>query len=161
MRQAIGSTWILQLVILFMLIFVGFLALSINYTKAFKIKNEMLSIIEKYEGVMSGENKSVSLINNYLRYYHYQAKGNCPTDTYGAVSLDDASLVRASSGVKYYYCVKKINTSDSSFRNRARYEIDTFFQFNLPIIGNLFTFHVSGSTIDINFPKDDVPVILN
>ena len=67
MRQAIGSTWILQLVIVFILIFVAFLALSINYTKAYKIKNELLSIIEKYEGVNSGENGSISIINNYLK----------------------------------------------------------------------------------------------
>ena len=47
MRQAIGTTWILQLVIIFMLIFVAFLSLSLNYTKAFKIKNEIITTIEK------------------------------------------------------------------------------------------------------------------
>ena len=61
MRQAIGSTWILQLVIIFMLIFVAFLALSINYTKAFRVKNELVTMIEKYEGVSEGENGSVEL----------------------------------------------------------------------------------------------------
>ena len=50
MRQAIGSTWVLQLVIIFMLIFVAFLALSINYTKAFRVKNELVTMIEKFLG---------------------------------------------------------------------------------------------------------------
>ena len=44
MRQAIGTTWIMQLVIIFMLIFVAFLALTINYTKAFKMKNREIHI---------------------------------------------------------------------------------------------------------------------
>ena len=68
MRQAIGTTWIMQLVIIFMLIFVAFLALTINYTKAFKIKNELVTIIEKYEGLnygTSNQSGSIDLINNY------------------------------------------------------------------------------------------------
>ena len=68
MRESIGATWILQLVIIFMLIFVAFLALSVNYTKAYKIKNEVVTIIEKYEGVSSKKEGSIEIINNYLRY---------------------------------------------------------------------------------------------
>ena len=52
MREAIGGTWLTQLIIIFMLIFVAFLALSLNYTKAFKVKNEILSIIEKRERII-------------------------------------------------------------------------------------------------------------
>ena len=48
MRTSIGNTWILQLVIIFMLIFVSFLALSLNYTKAYKLKNELVTMIEKW-----------------------------------------------------------------------------------------------------------------
>ena len=72
MRQAIGSTWLMQLVIIFMLIFVAFLALSINYTKSFKTKNELVNMIEEREGIGSGEDKgALILINNYLNYNNY------------------------------------------------------------------------------------------
>ncbi|MCI8575790.1 MAG: hypothetical protein HFI09_04905 [Bacilli bacterium] len=156
MRESIGSTWILQLVIVFMLIFVAFLALSINYTKAYKIKNELLSIIEKYEGLNSGENGSISIINNYLRYNSYGTMGTCDSETFGAASLDSNSLVPTSDKNKYYYCVKKVNTSNTTFPDRASYEIETFFKFNLPLLGEIFTFRVTGETIDINWPDDDV-----
>ena len=156
MRQAIGSTWILQLVIVFILIFVAFLALSINYTKAYKIKNELLSIIEKYEGVNSGENGSISIINNYLRYNSYGTKGTCENEGFGATSLDSNTLVEADEKTKYYYCVKKVNTSNLTFEDRASYEIETFFKFNLPLLGDIFTFRVTGKTIDINWPDDDI-----
>lgn len=156
MRQSIGATWILQLVIIFMLIFVAFLALSVNYTKAFKIKNEMVSIIEKYEGVSSHEKGSIALINNYLRYYNYQTTGRCEDGYYGVQDLNSTAISPVSSNNKYYYCVKKTKSSTATFENRATYEVVTFFKFNLPFIGDLFTFRVTGNTIDINFPNDDI-----
>ena len=63
MRESIGSTWILQLIIVFILLFVSFLTLSLSYSKSYKVKNETLSVIEKYEGLTQD---SVSIINNYL-----------------------------------------------------------------------------------------------
>lgn len=156
MRQSIGATWILQLVIVFMLIFVGFLALSINYTKAFKIKNELLSIVEKYEGLSTSENGSISIVNNYLRYNNYQAMSYCDEDTYGSDNLDSTTLTPTSKNTKYYYCVRKVMASAPSHANRVHYEITTFFRFNLPFIGDLFTFQVSGTTNDIENPSDDM-----
>lgn len=159
LRQSIGSTWILQLVIIFMLIFVGFLALTINYTKAFKMKNEIVSMIEKYEGISSSEHGSISLINNYLRYYNYHTKGVCEEGYYGINDLNSSSVSPANGKNKYYYCVRKVNASDPTFITRANYEVVTFFQFNLPVIGDFFTFRVNGKTIDINKPTDDIPII--
>ena len=49
MKEVYGSTWTLQLMIGFILLFVAFLTLTITYSKVFKLKNEVLSIIEKYE----------------------------------------------------------------------------------------------------------------
>lgn len=160
MRQSIGATWILQLVIIFMLIFVGFLALTINYTKAFKIKNELITIIEKYEGVTTGDNGSVALMNNYLRHNGYSIMGKCEAGYYGLSSLDNTALTPVSENSKYYYCVKKTNARSNTFNERANYEIVTFFKFNLPFLGDLFTFQVNGNTIDIAKSRDEIPAIL-
>lgn len=156
MRQSIGATWILQLVIVFMLIFVAFLALTINYTKAFKIKNEVISMIEKYEGVSEGEKGGIGLINNYLKYYNYHTKGTCEENMYGSTSLDSTNLIPTSKGEKYYYCVKKILSKSSSHTTRTHYELNTFFKFNLPFLGDLFTFRVNGVTNEIEIPSDDL-----
>ena len=157
MRQAVGSTWILQLVIIFMLIFVAFLALSINYTKAFKTKNELVNMIEEKEGIGSSEDSgALMLINNYLSYNNYNNKGRCEVDEYGVSSLDVPIIDVAEVGEKYYYCVKKISSSTDTLPNRARYQIRIFFNFSLPIIGNIFTFSVEGTTIDINHALLDI-----
>ena len=50
MRESIGSTWIIGLVMVFILIFSSYLALTISYQKTFKLKNEVLSFIEREEG---------------------------------------------------------------------------------------------------------------
>jgi len=160
MRQAIGTTWVFQLVIIFMLIFVAFLSLSLNYTKAFRIKNELITTLEKFEGLTfkdSGkEMGSVKIINNYLTYNNYGSMGTCDLGAYGSTNLQSVSLEEVEKGKKYYYCVKKIDRGDVSLPKRARYEIKIFFKFSLPVIGDLFTFSSEGETIDINHSVDDI-----
>ena len=47
MKEAMGGTWLTGLVIVFIFLFAGFLAYSISYTKAFRVKNEILNLIER------------------------------------------------------------------------------------------------------------------
>ena len=47
MREAFGGSWLLGFVALFIVLFSAYLAVSINYTKAFKAKNKIVSIIEE------------------------------------------------------------------------------------------------------------------
>ena len=64
MRETIGNTFIIKLVIVFTLLFSAFLALAISYNKVFRMKNEVLSIIEKYDfDVM------LTVSTSPLRYY--------------------------------------------------------------------------------------------
>lgn len=157
MRQSIGSTWIMQLVIIFTLIFVAFISLTINYTRAFKTKNELVSMIEKYEGIGLGEETgAITIINNYLSYNNYSVQGKCEENEYGATSITSIALEPATNNKKYYYCVRKESTATSAMPNRARYRIRIFFHFSLPIIGDLFTFSVEGTTIDISHALNDI-----
>jgi len=156
MRQAIGSTWVMQLVIIFMLIFVAFLALTINFTKAFKIKNELITIVEKHEGLSNGKDGSIELINNYLRYNGYGVLGHCEENEYGIPSLESANLEISESNKKYYYCVRRESASITGLPDRSRYHMRIFFHFSLPVIGDLFTFSSDGTTININYPVKDI-----
>lgn len=155
MRTSIGGVWLIGLVVTFMLIFVSFLSLSISYNKVFKIKNETLTFIEKYEGLKDGSGGAVQLINNYLIQNNYNTKSGCEVGEYGSRNLNSSSLEYVSNkNEKYYYCVSKKNTKINGLPNRSKYLVTFFFNFNLPVIGNLLTFKVTGETIDINFPAD-------
>ena len=47
MRESIGGAWLVGIVITFVVLFTSYLALSVNYSKAFKVKNDIISLIEE------------------------------------------------------------------------------------------------------------------
>ena len=155
MREAIGGTWITQLVIVFMLIFVAFLALSLNYTKAFKVRNQLMTIIEQQEGVTSGDDGSIALMNNYLKGNGYGVMRTCALDSYGVTNLNSSAIELVTNDKKkYYYCIRKIEAPSSNHEGKVYYKVNMFFHFNLPVLGDIFTFSVNGSTGDIVNPAD-------
>ena len=79
MRESIGAGSIFSIVVVFIVLFTSYLAISVNYAKAFKIKNHIVTMIENDEGYTSGgTNSTGSRINNYLTTEGYQAHGQVP-----------------------------------------------------------------------------------
>lgn len=158
MKTAYSGTWITGLVITFTFLFVAFLSLSINYSKAFRVKNEVINFIEKYHGIYNSGStaNSVELINNYLKYNGYTAEGKCPIGSYG-IRTRGTSMVEIKNNnrnTKFNYCVRKRSSSAANFKDRAYYEVTLFFKFNLPVIGTIFVFDIDGQSKDIIKPID-------
>ncbi len=143
MRTALGNTWLLQLVILFILIFAAYIILTLQYSRTIKLKNETVSIIEKYEGINS---TSLTLVNNYLKNFNYKTTGVCTTSgergIYGATSLDLDILEEAEANKEYYYCLKKYKGANTTHY----YQVLLFYEFNLPVLGNTGGFNIRGTT---------------
>ena len=133
--------------IAFILLFAAFLTLAITYNRAFRLKNESVSIIEKYEGVTR---KSLNLVNNYLSNSKYKTKGSCKMGDYGATSLTELKLVQVTNekDKNYYYCLTESVDSKSK---KIDYRIRIFFKFNLPFLGDLMTFSILGETKEIKY----------
>ena len=49
MRDAFGGTFMIKLLIVFIIIYVGFTAVALNYAKAFKAKNIVIAYLEDNE----------------------------------------------------------------------------------------------------------------
>lgn len=141
MKVTSESTWTFQLMIFFILIFAAFLILTLSYNKAYAIKNRMLSIIEKYEGVT---NESARYINDYASNKSYTNTGVCPEGWYGAVSIseDEVDFEIADGKKKYYYCFNEEKSRDE----KIYYEVIVFYRFNLPIIGSIANYKIEGTT---------------
>ena len=137
MREVSGTTWTFQLIILFILIFACFLSLVLNYSKAYRAKNEVISIMEKYEGATV---ESLEIINNYLYESAYNNKGKCPEGWYGVDNYEGGAEL-AENTKKYYYCFEENPQS-----GRIYYEIRLFYRFSLPVLGQLGVFQVKGRT---------------
>ncbi len=97
MKAGISSIWLVGLVITFLLIFSAYIIITVDYSKSFKLKNEVLSIVERNKGMTLYSGGSVKLknstivsgtqvvthigaiktINAYLAASSYTAKGPC------------------------------------------------------------------------------------
>ena len=55
MRDAIGQVFALQIILAFVLLINGYMAYSVNYTRAFRVKNQIVTFIEQYEGPYNDE----------------------------------------------------------------------------------------------------------
>ena len=156
MRQSVGTTTLFQIVLAFTLLFSAFLAVAITYNKVFKLKNETIAIIEKYEGISS---TSLEIINNYLKNNGYNTKLSCDKGEFGVSSLEVANYEKASSNKQYYYCLKSYCSRDkkSCQKNSSNiyYEVKLFFKFNLPFLGELTTFKITGETKSIKYYSEN------
>lgn len=140
MRETIGTSWVYGLALTFTLLFSGFLVLIINYSQVFIYKNDVVEILEKYEGYTE---TSQTIINNYLSTSGYKTKGSCPEGYYGATDLEGSGNTNSSG--TYYYCLKLDGT---------KYDVILFYKFNLPVIGDIITFQIGGETNNMIISKD-------
>lgn len=153
MREAIGGTWIFSIVIVFIVLFTSFLAISVNYSKAFKVKNGIVNIIEKREGISDA---TVDEISDYLNSVGYLVYSSCP-DYVASQSNESAHGFEASNtnSRKFKYCIAKTEDTNGNIK-KTYYKVTVFFRVDLPIMGEIFTFPVTGETKPIYFPKNDV-----
>jgi len=146
MRDSIGHSWIFMIVIVFTLIFAGFLILTLSYSRAYKLKNEVTSILEKYEGLTDG---SVTIINNYLVNSGYKASGVCQTGDYAVSNLSSSTIALVSDGSRYPYCISIRKDKDEP--DRIIFRVTLFFDFNLPVFGQLNKYQIKGETYGIKY----------
>ena len=159
MRTAVGGAKVFEIVIIFMLIFVGYLTIMINYSTAFKTKNEFLSMIEKYEGLRDGEfdptsgtAHSIWIINKYLANTGYKVTNDCPSGWWGANDLSGGAQLKLNA-TNAYYCVKPSVTCPVSggIANEGYYDIMLFLKFDLPVLGRIGGFTVKGQTNKLKY----------
>jgi hypothetical protein len=97
MREAVGGALLIKLVMFFIAIYVCFLSIAINYSIAFRVKNQIINLIESYEGV----NNALPHIEKYIADvgYYRTALGNVAYNKPGCQSgycIDEMTAVRGS-----------------------------------------------------------------
>ncbi len=151
MKIVSESTWTFQMMIFFILIFACFLTLVLNYNKAYTVKNRMLTIVEKYEGITLS---SQEIINDYISNKGYQNKGKCPNTGgwIGAVDLNGKYEIAKDNNTYFYCFLKNVNNSLVS------YDIKVFFKFELPVIGSIANYDINGTTKSFIGAEDQIEV---
>ena len=148
MKESIGSTASLNIIITFIAIVFAFLAATLSYYKAYKVNNIIVNSIEKFEGLNS---LSVNEINTKLDSLGYQrynfecsesiSHGNL---TYKLVSTDTNNI----NGVCIYehrYYGDGSSVSPELY-NHDQYLAITYMTINLPVIQDFIKIPIKTST---------------
>ena len=137
MRDAVGGTFMIKLLLIFLAVYTVFIAIAINYAKAFKVKNKVINIIEQSEGVDYDDVSDASVIgqiNTYMNDIHY--------------GINTSSVEKKCIGYDYIntervYCISKLENYDSS---ASYYRVTTFVTISVPIVRLEFTVPIKGET---------------
>lgn len=153
MKDAYGGIVNLVFIALFLLILSCIFGLIVSYTKAFKMKNNVISVIERYEGsgctcngagscTGSGTECRSKIVEGAKRL------GYAPVDIECPANYDK---------VDYLFCVKQIvsRPKDKNHNIRYTYDVITQVDINFSLVSSIFGFNVfkiSGETQEIELP---------
>ena len=159
MREGISGAWLMQIVTIFILLFSGYLALSMNMSKAHKVKNEIVYTIERQGGLTE---TAVNEIKEYINRVGYKTMSKCwgkdddeNEEWYGLGK--EMKLERATPNNSYYLCVKPIYEKvgvTGEIPISAYFKVKVFFQMDLPIFGDLFKMNVKSDSKLIYYPRN-------
>lgn len=170
MRESIGAGWLTSIVIAFIVLFSAFLAFSVNRTKAYRVKDEVISAIEKERGFNETAKNNVDEILNNIGYVN---SGNCykiAASQNGEGTVNPIYGVNMGEGIKqveiaqekkqYNYCIEKVTTNDGNASKPnwgSYYKVYVFYSIKFPVMDISNFFVIKGETSFMYFAKDDLP----
>lgn len=146
MREAIGNSLLFNLVVVFVSLIILFFIGILAYSKAYRVKNRIIEIIEKHEDYSLAYEEINASLGDFG--YRITSKNECDSEkvkshleglTYNGVSYE---RVDDDYNNDYNYCVFQLGNSGSNHY----YIVTTFVQFDFPFIGDLLVFPVYGET---------------
>lgn len=138
MKAATGNAMLMNIIIVFLVIVMALLVTSISYTKAFRIKNRIVDIIEYYNGNFDDDGTKTNItneINNSLSSVGYRLSGSNKCK-----EIDNKKAIQLNSN--YQVCIYEYN---DSIRGKY-YKVIAYMYFDVPVVGGILNIPVSGET---------------
>ena len=158
MKDSIGGMWLLGIIMTFMVLLITFVTLSLNYSTVFRLKSDMINAIEESNGFNT---QTKIKIDGIISDYGYKTFKTCSFKEHTGNVL---GILKDSSGdapplVNNYtrpvnYCIIREKNHTSRARTETYYTIQVFFGFDLPVLGDIFTFRVNGETNQVIYAND-------
>lgn len=145
MREALGGYLALVIVFGFIIIISGFLAFTTNYNKAFKMKNRIITILEKYDNKVTDQAERE--IRDYAKSIGYSASKKYTNNDCNGVdfTLDKYNVGWCYRVKTFKSNVKKVNEYTSTY-----VDVKTYVSIDVPILNSIFPhinfFRVTGAT---------------
>ena len=125
MRESIGSVFLYNVIIIFLVVTFAFLSGTLAYMKAFKANSRIVNAIEKYEGY---NDLSVLEIERTLATLGYlREEANCK-------QKDGIEPIKNSN---FLFCVYHYDEAVTGLENKDFYGVQTYMYFDLPFVGRI------------------------
>lgn len=154
MNKSISGLWLFSIVIVFMMMLIAYVAISINYSNAYKLKTKLVTKLEQYDG---WNNTAKAEIDSIISAAGYRQTGFCkvPDDNSKYIGVLDGHITDNPQGRQNYCISRTVRSGQNGGEDKYYYEITVFLGFNLPVLGDLYTFKITGETGAIYYPKDN------
>ena len=184
MRQSIGGAWLFSISITLMMFIIAYVAITMDYSNAYQLKNDVTLIIEQYNGLNDDSAKrifakmsqrkfssKIDCAKNYDTSTYYEgahdghgANKYCAVTEYKGAGHIDCQDKDKKPPLHGYVCIYKYTATKSdpgATLEKSFYAVTTAFGFNFPILGNIFDYRVTGETAVINYPNDSASYNFN
>lgn len=74
MRESIGGAFLINIMVVFLILYNSLLAIAVNYAIAFRVKNHIIDLLEQYEGCANVDDR----VRTYVQTVGYY-RANSPT----------------------------------------------------------------------------------
>lgn len=136
MRDALGGYFNLTMLIGFIVLVTALIALSLNFTKAYRVKNKVISYIEKYEGNIENEDM---LSHTYDDLMALGYNGESQGIYYATETAKNAGWTCPDfKGRRLGWCYQQVSSSKVK-EGYVQYNVAVFINSHLPFIWTLFS----------------------
>lgn len=150
MRESLGGSFLLYIVIFIIGIVILFFASIISYAKAYRVKNRIINVVENSSCINPGDDptdvygKIIKDIDADLGNvgYSFTSSSNCNFNNNSCSSVDNFNIKVPYKGGNYNYCICKVDNGTEGYY----YEVVTFTEFSFPIIKDVIRADVHGES---------------
>ena len=144
MRESFGGAFMIRLVLIFIVLYISFMAVAVNYAKVFRIKNHIINMLEQHQYNYKVDGKDttsgvIKKIDEYLDDVHYTVDD---TNT-----SNDCTNNKSGVWVPHGACIvpDKSCTEDSCYYKVIVYIVIDF-PFEVEGVANVNNLPISGET---------------
>lgn len=144
MRDSLGGTVMFVIIIIFLVVALGYLAYSVNYTKAFRMNDKIISLYNEFNGECTSDIKP-----GYEQSCQEQIEKYANEIGYVAADLECNKFSNDATVLKYknlFCAIPRVESNASEIegdtKGKMHYQIITKINIQVPIISNIFHFEI-------------------
>lgn len=144
MRESFGGAFMIKLVLVFIVIYITFMGVAIEYAKVFRVKNQVINMLEQSQYKI-GDTSVEDKIDTYLSSVPYNRAG-----TIGVENKCNNSITENNS---YKYITRGVCIEQFVDDNavNAHFKVTVYISIDFPFFGINMTLPISGETKTIRY----------